>query len=78
MREPLCDSAAMDVRRGRNLASRCSGATDVPGSQGRMTIARVQLRVPQTAPALFHFTKVPPLDFMGEPTLKGNQQQIQI
>ena len=78
MREPLCDSAAMDVHGGRNLAGRCSGATDVPGSQGRMTIARVQLRVPQTAPALFHFTKVPPLDFMGEPTLKGDQQQIQI
>ena len=78
MREPLCDSATMDVHGGRNLAGRCSGATDVPGSQGRLTIARVQLRVPQRDPALVHFTKVPPLDFMGEPTLKGNQQQIQI
>ena len=30
VREPLCDSAARDVGRGRNRASRCSGATDVP------------------------------------------------
>ena len=38
VREPLWDSAGRGGSRGRNRASRCMGATDVPGSRGRVNV----------------------------------------